>query len=643
MTSDFLVTIVESLVESFRTPPSPKSETLLQFLSRQITNILSVRPLPQSDFSDSIKQYAFRGGGNIHLVLAQFALYPEKAMNSNPDTMNDMLYLMKRAIREDQALDIIKCIIEANGAKFLNCRLASHGISALHSVLLINPPVDIFELILNAANPEVVKMHKFEFYACRPPSGLKPGSVFNGKAGHRHISLKVPDRLASDSTSTVHFDIDPKLPYNSDNLISIHRFDPTSEKGMCRVKAPKGIRRGEIFSVTIGDRQLSVTYPKYRLFRGDGVLRISLPEIPDVVVDAEKKMHGQINDGQIPLHVVLDPAKARLLLDHYPEGVKVKDSLGNVPLHCAALFRTHRISRTVKLAQLLLEEGKRWDFERGVNGDCGVLARNNKGKTPLSMLCSTVSRMLSVQGRWPGQHLGALSESWKLLETFCRTAYLAVTRIDHFCIPHSLPQSNVFLMLHAIVGMGCPADIVQHALTRYPQQLLECDFTGRSIISLASSPLHWHTQTYRVCALIAVLDALGIVEPNILANVDDSKRLPLHWALGHSQRCSRRRVDEEEERKEDDEVIRILLNICPWSAEEVDPVTRLCPFVLAAVEKHNSVNTVYSVLRKSPAMITAHAAFSDDHARSEDLPSCGSRRKWGLRMPLSRKQRRPCS
>lgn len=101
--------------------------------------------------------------------------------------------------------------------------------------------------------------------------------------------------------------------------------------------------------------------------------------------------------------------------------------------------------------------------------------------------------------------------------------------------------------------------------------------------------------------------------PATSAKTDNTLRLPLHYALDGSftgaDAWGRIRTDDEAPEMKtpswQQEVIELLVSTFPDSVERKDPLTCLYPFMQAAANPNVSLDTVFSLLQRSPALLSS--------------------------------------
>jgi len=168
-----------------------------------------------------------------------------------------------------------------------------------------------------------------------------------------------------------------------------------------------------------------------------------------------------------------------------------------------------------------------------------------------------------------------------------------------------LHQASVLSGPH---GPTLPRPVLELIFFQHPEQLERQDHAGKL-------PLHYAVQLCRAHEDASVksgeewklwVQKLLFHAPESCAVKDHQGRLPLHHALEYPSSSGRSQPEQpaapmvQEARNT---IVKDLVDRCPPTVEEVDPVSKLYPFQLAAANPLISLNTVFSLLRRGPAVM----------------------------------------
>eukprot|EP00567_Pseudictyota_dubia_P012357 CAMPEP_0197444046 /NCGR_PEP_ID=MMETSP1175-20131217/9628_1 /TAXON_ID=1003142 /ORGANISM="Triceratium dubium, Strain CCMP147" /LENGTH=406 /DNA_ID=CAMNT_0042974765 /DNA_START=70 /DNA_END=1290 /DNA_ORIENTATION=+ len=314
------------------------------------------------------------------------------------------------------------------------------------------------------------------------------------------------------------------------------------------------------------------------------------PEIARVLLDAKPDLASQRTvDGWIPLHFARCEEMARLLICAFPTGVSVEDHAGRIPLHFAACQDT-----PPEVVRLLLEEGTRQQHQ-GNNNASGVLHKSKKGKTPLNIICSKIGKAAGVN-RMP------CVWEWEKLTLMLKTAASSLAEQGWQESRKNRSSSGMFKfrLLHAVVELQCPIEIVRYALAQNPEQTKERDWMGRTPLFIAVSTRGTTPE---------VIETILFACPSAGCIADYRGRLPLHAAAeaGITYEGG----------------LRSVMYAHPSALEVRDLVCHMHPFMLAAKSDtgEKDTNTVYCLLRKRPDIL-AQTALGDNELTADQEAMC---------------------
>lgn len=167
--------------------------------------------------------------------------------------------------------------------------------------------------------------------------------------------------------------------------------------------------------------------------------------------------------------------------------------------------------------------------------------------------------------------------------------------------PYILHQASA---LCGPCGSVLPRPILDLVLWQYPEQINRADSTGKL-------PLHYAVQIKRLSKEITAKAVQEWREwvvkllnrfPDACQIEDKCHRLPLHYALSY-QFALKPVADAGHVQEARDVIVRKMADLFPQSVETVDPVTKLYPFQLAAINSLLSIETQFHLLRMSPGII----------------------------------------
>jgi ankyrin repeat protein len=292
----------------------------------------------------------------------------------------------------------------------------------------------------------------------------------------------------------------------------------------------------------------------------------------------------QDNDGNTPLHIACKHRPSvrvvLSLLEAFPASTMQFNAAGDLPLHEAC-----RSNASVSVLR---------EITKFFPGTASL--ENNKGATAVNILCnsrdstetnlqSSNSDVLWHTTKEDLQNVNYASVFWQKMQVLLEAAA---------CHRGLGPEGTMLLVLHAAVALSsCPIQVLMFCLSQYPDQINQRDVTGQLPLHIAVAnrnkqrddtlPLQLRKlQPRGSCPIIRLLElypeAAGQQDPN-----EPIGRTPLHTALAHGHEWHTG--------------VKELFQYAPDAAYEVDPVTRLQPFQMAA---ENDVDTCYQLLRNNP-------------------------------------------
>jgi hypothetical protein len=166
-------------------------------------------------------------------------------------------------------------------------------------------------------------------------------------------------------------------------------------------------------------------------------------------------------------------------------------------------------------------------------------------------------------------------------------------------------------------GPVLPRPVLELILWQHPEQVERRDHTGKLPLHYAVqlSRLHEEASFKSVQEWKLWVHKLLFQNPDACCVKDNRGRLPLHHALDyHAGGVPAVTIPVQEARNV---VVRDLVGRFPQSVELVDPVTKLYPFQLAAMNPLVSLDTVYLLLRMCPGAISHCTLGRDAQARGD--------------------------
>lgn len=266
----------------------------------------------------------------------------------------------------------------------------------------------------------------------------------------------------------------------------------------------------------------------------------------------------------LPLHIVSDSAKARVLIDAWPRGTFFRSSDGRLPLHFAARYGSP------DLVRMLVDEG----LERGgeeTDGHGGVMTPSDDGLSPLEVICDLIRCRTKVVDKKDGV-FSSLDEAGRMMMDkfdICADAVVPCTKTN--CV-------------HAAVLLSCYPEVVWHAIEMNPVRLETRDGEGRLPLHIAAEKSDTPKEVFRV-----LLHKCWGRRQSTSAALDGAGRLPLALL------ALNRRVF--------DESFDLLVEAEPRALRVRDTPSGLFPYMLAAMGNDSALDTIYGLLLKDPSLV----------------------------------------
>ena len=281
-----------------------------------------------------------------------------------------------------------------------------------------------------------------------------------------------------------------------------------------------------------------------------------------VIIQLDRRESRGVNSIQV----------IKLLLDINPDATLMRATNGWTPLHHAVYLNFS--SDVIKLFLNAKPEAAN--------------VRSSDGETPL-FLCRLDRKPLSL---W---HQNFEKDNpWSVLLRFndeWRTVQLLIKASCHKTVG-TLPKDHKFRLLHAACSILCPSYILHMVLLLLPQESSEKDEVGNFPFSLFVS------KEYTINCLPFYYDRSALefnfthlLNLNISAarSKDKYGRLPIHWVV-INETCNL--------------FVRELTEKYPEGIAEVDPMTGLFPFMLAA-STGSYLENIYLLLKINPQVLNS--------------------------------------
>lgn len=255
-------------------------------------------------------------------------------------------------------------------------------------------------------------------------------------------------------------------------------------------------------------------------------------DIVKVLLDADPSAASIVNaDGDTVFHIAINQecnlSLMSQLLDAFPEGVRVQNDIGHLPLHAACL--TKDVPRSTETVKLLLQA-----FPEGVRIPCAY------GHLPAHIAAEASNREVLAL----------------ILEQFPEAVY------------HRSVEDNGMTPLMKAVSVG-NYDTVDFLCENYPTSLKQLNNQGLTAMHFAAENDH-----------VAIMKRLLQVYPDIVKVPDAEGRLPLHVFM-HTHPSED--INHEHEISPDLDCLRFLLAAYPESVLVKDALQET-PFSLIASE-----------------------------------------------------------
>ena len=261
--------------------------------------------------------------------------------------------------------------------------------------------------------------------------------------------------------------------------------------------------------------------------------------------------------GWVPLHHAIEelaPVDTVKLLcaKSTLDVVASTDSIGRTILH-RALERSRSTSMIVKV---LLER-----FPELAN------ISNYAGETPLDIACCRVIKLIQTPHCKGFSFSDIISKSNRFKPLW--EVFISILRASVFkTVSEALPSDKNFKVLHAAVQTEVPIEILRFCMLLYPNQVKEVDEETKClpIVSLLLGPSSSNKQAVNLL-LDAYPEALEILHPSgrcLLALVAENCLL-------------------------ESDIIEKIYTLCPRMLLQPDPITKLYPFMLAAIPRQAQI------------------------------------------------------
>mmetsp|Transcript_13484 Transcript_13484/g.23506 ORF Transcript_13484/g.23506 Transcript_13484/m.23506 type:complete len:418 (-) Transcript_13484:419-1672(-) len=283
---------------------------------------------------------------------------------------------------------------------------------------------------------------------------------------------------------------------------------------------------------------------------------------------------GDGRHGMLPLHQCRSVGGAKVLLQAFPEGIaKRTRTCGSLPLHLVLLDAleqplqgretTQSNELNIELCRLLLESSS---YRLAASG---LLIRNKKGQTPLSLLIRHLDQKMNSE-ETVASSTSVMDEVWDLLLTDC--------------LPRLMKHCNTTMELHTLIEHACchSKALMDRALGDFSEQASQRDSLGRT-------PLHIAAHIGSCCSTEA-LEALIHANPKAPRMTDNEGRLPIDWAAESPDTPLKN--------------LSLLIKGEPRAVDTRDLRDGHYPFVSAAISEHTSINNTYYLLRAKPHVLS---------------------------------------
>lgn len=332
-------------------------------------------------------------------------------------------------------------------------------------------------------------------------------------------------------------------------------------------------------------------------------------------VDAQ--YHG---DEGTPLHVACKHQPSvhiiQSLLYAFPSAALIPNTDGYLPLHEACRFHAS-ISVLRELTR---------------NDPATAFLPTSTGDTAVTILCSfrksteTNMEVNNKAGLWHTKREDLKDVNYS--STFWQKINVLLGAVAVHRQTTQRQSTRHLFILHAAVSLGwCPVEVLRYCLIQFPEQIRLRDGSGKLPLHVAVGPVYnsmndkilSKLELREMSAIRRLLEfypeAAHIRDPN-----EPSDRYALHTALvnGHVWHWG----------------VKELTLHCPESITLQDPIERLYPFQLAAVD----LDSVFQLLRNLPSVLL-NVRFKPEHTTYEEPPAA-QRKIWQSESMMSRLSRR---
>jgi ankyrin repeat protein len=300
------------------------------------------------------------------------------------------------------------------------------------------------------------------------------------------------------------------------------------------------------------------------------------------------------SSGLLPLHQCRTVGGAKLLLTAYPEGIYQRSrSSGSIPLHHVLLDlieqpppqqqqqqqqqRRQENTLNIDLCRLLIGTGAVTKLSTTAAG--GLLTRNKRGQTPLSLFVQHLDHVMEVSttSSSTANYEEYVDTLWDFLISDCLPLLMTLLKSN-------TKSAERNLELHTLIEYACCHSkiLMDRALHDYNDQASQRDPLGRT-------PLHIAALIGSSCSTEA-LQSLIDANPKAPRMTDNEGRLPIDWAA--------------ESPNTPIKSLSLLIKGEPRAVDTRDLRNGYYPFVSAAISECTSVNNTYYLLRAKPHVLS---------------------------------------
>jgi hypothetical protein len=327
-------------------------------------------------------------------------------------------------------------------------------------------------------------------------------------------------------------------------------------------------------------------------------------ELYDLVIDGnwhrairhcrEHCIDAEFQDGdtlETPLYLACQnhpPVRLiRALLRAFPAGAETPSRHGDLPLDIAC-----RYNASIEILRELVKDNP------------GTVGQSSKwGKTAVSALWE--GRTTIVSSRVEENYSDVF---WQKMQVLLEA--LATSRQQ----AQGQPTDTLYIV-HAVVALGslgCPNQVLEYVLQKYPEQVSQTDGMGRLPLHITVGPAQWSHRSrrkYKPREKQVIVRLLEMYPPGARTfdPTEPAGRYPLHTALA----C----------RHQFKTGVKELFEGAPEAISLPDPVTRVYPFQLASIPIRSTtvdLDTIYHLLRAQPAVLEAALQFDHGNKTNPD-------------------------